>query len=104
MQQLEQTAIQQQDASSDASAKDVKVALLSKRHNLKTLTETAHKKFKAVHKHLYVTKSSLNYAVQQKECNRINVENARMASSLINQKPTISFAKFDQENASKKNI
>ena len=78
--------------------------MLSKKHNQKTLNETSSKKFKAVHKHLYVTRGSLNYAQQQKECNRINVENARMASSLIKQKPTISFAKFDQENESKKSF
>ena len=42
----------------------------------------------------YETKGSLNYQIQQKECNRINKDNQILALNLINLKPTINFKKI----------
>tara|TARA_B110000285_G_C14977231_1_gene539560 strand:+ start:547 stop:735 length:189 start_codon:yes stop_codon:yes gene_type:complete len=46
------------------------------------------------------SKFSLNYTSQQRECNRINKENVKMAQTLMAQRPTINMSKTikDYEN------
>ena len=56
------------------------------------------------HKQFYITRSSLNYELQREQCAQINIENKKLALALINQKPSINFEKFEQENTQRANL